>query len=124
MKAFFAQELCKYLSLSKLHLVFTTEFLMQLEDTKQFRQLHSKTPGHPENFITDGVEVTTGSSPRPCNYGISILCNSADQVILMSRDVDFRASLTQECLPGKSWEATRALCLQVMQACRPCQSWL
>ena len=33
---------------------------MQLEDTKQFRQLHSKTPGHPENFITDGVEVTTG----------------------------------------------------------------
>ena len=33
---------------------------MQLEDTKHFRQLHSKTPGHPENFITDGVEVTTG----------------------------------------------------------------
>ena len=33
---------------------------LQLEDTKHFRQLHSKTPGHPENFITDGVEVTTG----------------------------------------------------------------
>lgn len=39
-------------------LIFT--FHLQLEDTKQFRQLHSKTPGHPENFITDGVEVTTG----------------------------------------------------------------
>lgn len=29
-------------------------------DLKQFRQLHSKTPGHPENFMTPGVECTTG----------------------------------------------------------------
>ncbi len=31
-----------------------------LEDIKQFRQLHSHTPGHPENFMTAGVETTTG----------------------------------------------------------------
>jgi hypothetical protein len=32
----------------------------QIDDCKHFRQLHSKTPGHPENFETEGVEVTTG----------------------------------------------------------------
>lgn len=31
-----------------------------LDDIKQFRQLHSKTPGHPESLDTDGVETTTG----------------------------------------------------------------
>ena len=33
---------------------------VSLEDLRQFRQLHSKTPGHPENFMTTGVETTTG----------------------------------------------------------------
>lgn len=33
---------------------------MALDDLKKFRQLESKTPGHPENFMTAGVETTTG----------------------------------------------------------------
>lgn len=33
---------------------------LSLDDIKQFRQLHSKTPGHPESHETDGVETTTG----------------------------------------------------------------
>ncbi|KAF9903722.1 Transketolase [Linnemannia zychae] len=31
-----------------------------IDDLKQFRQLNSKTPGHPESHITTGIEVTTG----------------------------------------------------------------
>lgn len=33
---------------------------LPLEELKHFRQLHSKTPGHPESLMTPGVEVTTG----------------------------------------------------------------
>ena len=42
---------------SLLHL---TGYKLSLDDLKDFRQLHSKTPGHPEYGITDGVETTTG----------------------------------------------------------------
>jgi transketolase len=33
---------------------------MTIEEIKRFRQLGSRTPGHPENFHTPGVETTTG----------------------------------------------------------------
>jgi len=42
---------------SLLHL---TGFDLSMEDIKDFRQLHSKTPGHPEYGYTPGVETTTG----------------------------------------------------------------
>ncbi len=41
-------------------LLHLTGYDLNIEDLKQFRQLHSKTPGHPEYGITPGVETTTG----------------------------------------------------------------
>ena len=49
---------------SLLHL---SGYKLPIEELKQFRQLHSKTPGHPEYGYTDGVETTTG----PLGAGIS-----------------------------------------------------
>lgn len=42
---------------SLLHL---TGYELSLDDVKAFRKLHSPTPGHPESFMTTGVECTTG----------------------------------------------------------------
>ena len=49
---------------SLLHL---TGYDLPLEELKQFRQLHSKTPGHPEYGYAPGVETTTG----PLGQGLS-----------------------------------------------------
>ncbi|OBU06308.1 transketolase [Morganella psychrotolerans] len=49
---------------SLLHL---TGYDLSMDDLKAFRQLHSKTPGHPEYGYTPGVETTTG----PLGQGIA-----------------------------------------------------
>lgn len=48
-------------------LLHLTGYDVSIEDLKQFRQLHSKTPGHPEYGYTAGVETTTG----PLGQGIA-----------------------------------------------------
>ncbi len=42
---------------SMLHL---TGYDLSLDEIKNFRQMHSITPGHPESYLTPGVEATTG----------------------------------------------------------------
>src|ERR671935_1160708 len=41
-------------------LMYLTGYEMSIDDLKAFRQWQSITPGHPENFLTPGVETTTG----------------------------------------------------------------
>lgn len=41
-------------------LLHLTGYDLGIEDLKRFRQFESRTPGHPENFMTTGVETTTG----------------------------------------------------------------
>jgi transketolase len=40
--------------------LFLTGYEITMDDLKKFRQLHSKTPGHPEFGLLKGIEVTTG----------------------------------------------------------------
>jgi transketolase len=40
--------------------LYLTGYDLSLDDIKNFRQLHSITPGHPEYGLTPGIEVTTG----------------------------------------------------------------
>jgi len=40
--------------------LFLTGYQVTLDDLKSFRQLHSKTAGHPEYGLLDGIDVTTG----------------------------------------------------------------
>jgi transketolase len=48
-------------------LLHLTGYDLSIEDLKQFRQLHSKTPGHPEYGYAPGIETTTG----PLGQGIT-----------------------------------------------------
>ena len=41
-------------------LLYLTGYDLSLDEIKNFRQWGSKTPGHPENVLTPGVEITTG----------------------------------------------------------------
>jgi transketolase len=51
---------CGHASILLYSMLYLTGYGLELEDLKAFRQLHSKTPGHPESGLTPGVEVTTG----------------------------------------------------------------
>ena len=48
-------------------LLHLTGYDLPIEELRNFRQLHSKTPGHPEHGLTPGVETTTG----PLGQGVA-----------------------------------------------------
>ena len=75
---------------SMLHL---TGYELSLEDLKQFRQLGSRTPGHPERGHTAGVEVTTG----PLGQGF------ANGVGMAIAERNLRARLGNEICDHNIW---------------------
>jgi transketolase len=50
----------------------TNELSVSLEEIKRFRQLGSRTPGHPESHLTTGVETTTGPLGQGCGNSVGM----------------------------------------------------
>jgi transketolase len=83
---------------------------LPLDEIKRFRQLGSKTPGHPENFVTEGVETTTG----PLGQGIAtavgmalaerhLAANFGDDIVdhytyVLASDGDLMEGVSQEAI--------------------------
>jgi transketolase len=57
--------------------LFLCGYKLTLDDLKSFRQWGSKTPGHPEYGLTDGVEVTTG--PLGQGFGMAVGMAAAEK---------------------------------------------
>ena len=51
---------CGHACMLQYSYLFLTGYNISIDDIKNFRQLHSKTAGHPEYGLLDGIEVTTG----------------------------------------------------------------
>ena len=63
-------------------LLHLTGYDLPLDELKRFRQLHSKTPGHPELGVTPGVETTTG----PLGQGLTNAVGMALAEQLLARE--------------------------------------
>jgi transketolase len=53
-------------------LLHLTGYDLPLDELRRFRQLHSKTPGHPETGVTPGVETTTGPLGQGLANGVGM----------------------------------------------------
>ena len=52
--------------------LYLSGYDLTLDDIKQFRQVDSRTPGHPENCLTPGVETTTGPLGQGFGNGVGM----------------------------------------------------
>lgn len=66
-------------------MLFLTGYDLPLEDLKNFRQYGSRTPGHPESFMTPGVEVTTGPLGQGFTNGVGMAIAEAHLAALFNR---------------------------------------
>lgn len=75
---------------------------LPMEELKRFRQLHSKTPGHPENVLTPGVECTTGPLGQGCAMSVGFAIAGSHLC----------AVLSEELFSHKTWVIMGDGCMQ------------
>lgn len=75
---------------------------LEMSELKRFRQLRSKTPGHPENFMTPGVECTTGPLGQGCAMSVGFAI-AAEHL---------SAQLDTELFSNRTWVILGDGCLQ------------
>ena len=73
-------------------LLYLTGYDLTLDDIKQFRQLGSKTPGHPEAGRTPGVEATTGPLGQGIGNAVGMAIAEAHLGAVYNRDRRSRSS--------------------------------
>ncbi|MFI5144897.1 MAG: transketolase [Ignavibacteria bacterium] len=66
--------------------LYLTGYDITLDDIKNFRQLHSKTPGHPEYGMTPGVETTTGPLGQGIMNSVGFAIAEAHLATMYNRD--------------------------------------
>src|SRR3954469_23070808 len=67
-------------------LLYLTGYDLPLEELKHFRQWDSKTPGHPENILTAGVEITTGPLGQGFANGVGMAMGAAHLAAKFNRE--------------------------------------
>ena len=75
-----------HMSMLQYALLFGVGWLT-LDDLKAFRQWHSKTPGHPENFATPGVECTTGPLGQGCAMSVGFAIAAKHHQAALCKDL-------------------------------------
>ena len=67
-------------------LLYLTGYDLSLEDLQKFRQLGSRTPGHPERGLTPGVELTTGPLGQGLANAVGLAIGEAHLAARYNRD--------------------------------------
>jgi transketolase len=67
-------------------LLYLTGYELPLDELKRFRQLGSRTPGHPENWHTPGVETTTGPLGQGFANGVGMAMAAKHVAACFERD--------------------------------------